>query len=297
MTQTVTSPVAGSDVPSIVEASIRNIRHLGTLPGVAAEIMNLSKDLNSTAKDVNKVIASDPAISTRILKVVNSTFYGLPRMIGSIDRAVALLGLNSVKNITIAASLHKVFRSERFSPDFDAGDLWTHSIAVAIGARGLAKRSGSGLSDEAFLAGLIHDVGIMVEMQACRPKFIEMIELLADDQSLTFRQAEEQLLGATHEAFGAGLCRKWKFPVTLEHVAGWHHQPMQLSEADRTLPAIVHVADVLAALINAGYTRTVEVEAVDPEVLCSLNLSEPDIEAVAETLPEAVQETQQLLSA
>ena len=111
--------------------------------------MRLTEDPNSTAKDVNKVIASDPAISTRSLKVVNSTFYDLPRMIGSIDRAIALLGLNSVKNIT---------------------------IAVAIGARGLAKRSGSGLSDEAFLAGLIHDVGIMVEMQACRPKFTVMIK-------------------------------------------------------------------------------------------------------------------------
>ena len=179
---------------------------------------------------------------------------------------------------------------------FDARDLWTHSVAVATAARGLAEKIGLSLPDEAFLAGLIHDVGIMVEMQACRQKFMEMLETLSDEQSLTFLQAEERVLGATHESFGAGLCRKWKFPRKLECVAGFHHRPMQLPESDRALPAIVHVADILAVRIGAGYTRTVETEAVDRLVLSALNLGEPDIEAVAKTLPDATQEAQQLLS-
>ena len=169
-------------------------------------------------------------------------------------------------------------------------------MAVATAARGFAEKVGLDLPDEAFLAGLIHDVGIMVEMQACRQKFIEMLEALSNEQSLTFLQAEERILGATHESFEAALCRKWKFPRKLEYVAGFHHRPMQLPESDRTLPAIVHVADILAVWIGAGYTRTVETEAIDPLVLSSLNLGEPDIEAVTETLPAATQEVQQLLS-
>lgn len=296
MTQTVTNIVARSDLSPIVETAIQQIKHFATLPGVALKIMDLTEDPKSSVGDINKIIRTDPALSTRILKIVNSSFYGLPRQIGSIDHAVLLLGLNAVKNIAIAASLNKVFRSKRNSPNFDVRDLWTHSVAVATGAHGLAVQAGFSLPDEAFLAGLIHDVGIMVEIQACRQKFDEMIEILSDEQSLTFRQAEEQVLGATHESFGAAICRKWKFPMKLEYVVGFHHRPLELPAADRTLPAIVHVADILAARIGIGYTRTVETEAVDPQVISSLNLSESDIEAVAETLPDAIRESQQLLS-
>ena len=297
MTPTETNAAVDSELPPIVAESIEKIRHIATLPAVALKIMELTEDPESTADDVHDVIKSDPALSTRILKVVNSSFYGLPRQIGSIHRAVLLLGLNAVKNIAIAASLHKTFQAERIGPDFDTRELWTHSIAVATGARMLAKKAQLDSPDEAFLAGLIHDVGILVEMQACREEFIEMLQLLSDDESLTFRQAEEQQLGATHEAFGIGLCRKWNFPMHLEHVAGFHHQPMQLAKADRTLPVVVHVADVLAAQIDIGYTRTVETESVDPEVLGCIDLSQSDLEALAEALPDAILETQQLLSA
>ena len=207
-----------------------------------------------------------------------------------------MLGFNAVKNIAISASLHKLFRTKNLDPHFDTRDLWMHSVAVATGALALAKKTGLVLTEEAFLAGLIHDVGIMIEMQACRQKFIEMIDTLPGEQSLTFRQAEARVLGATHEAFGAALFRKWKFPKKLEDVAGFHHRPMQLPESDRMLPAIVHVADILAARTGLGYTRTVETDAIDQQVLNTLGLSKDDLEAIAKTLPGAIQETQQLFS-
>lgn len=122
------------------------------------------------------------------------------------------------------------------------------------------------------------------------------LELLSREQNLTFRQAEQQLLGATHESFGAALCRNWNFPLQLMYVAECHHEPMQLPASDRVLPAIVHVADFLAARTGMGYTRTVEVDTVDQQILHALGLSEADIEAVADTLHEAIQETEQLYS-
>lgn len=284
------------DAPPIVEMSIDQIRHLATLPVVALEIMRLAEDPDSTADDVNRVITNDPALTTRILKVVNSTFYGLPRTVASIERGVLLLGLNAVKNVAVAASLHKVFQADEIGGDFDARDLWKHSVAVATGARLIAEKTSLSSSDEAFLAGLIHDVGIIVEMQACRPQFVEVIASLSADDDLNFRQAEEQVLGATHEMFGAVLCRRWRFPVILRSVVGHHHRPLDLPEEERVLPAIVHVADILAARIGAGYTRTVETTQVDPQILSLLNLDEADVEAIAEALPAAIEEAQQLLS-
>ena len=114
------------------------------------KIIGLVEDPDSTAQDLNKVISNDPALGTRILKVVNSVFYGLPRQIGSINRAIVLLGLNAVKNIAIAASLAKLFRGGQISDQFNARDLWIHSIGVATTTRLLADKVGLGLPDEAF---------------------------------------------------------------------------------------------------------------------------------------------------
>jgi len=159
-----------------ISATIQEISHIATLPEVTLKIIRIVEDPDSSAQDLNKVITNDPALGARILKVVNSAFYGLPGQIGSINRAIVLLGLNAVKNIAIAASLAKLFRGGQICPQFNARDLWQHSIAVATGTQLLSKEAGLGLPDEAFLAGLIHDMGIMVEMQARRAKLVEMFE-------------------------------------------------------------------------------------------------------------------------
>lgn len=295
MTQAITKTDNWNDFPPIVESSFQKIKNIATLPAVAHRIMNLVADAESSTEDLRKVIANDPALSACILKVVNSSFYGFPQQVSSIDRAIVLLGLNAIKNIAIATSLNKVFKSNQIGSEFDPCDLWTHSVAVAICARELSVKSGLEDPDEVFLAGLIHDIGIMVEMQANHQGFIEIIKTLSHEQSTTFRQAEEQVLGTTHELFGAYICRVWKFPPHFEYVARHHHEPMRLPETDRTLPAIVHVADILAAQIGEGYTRTVETETVAPEILSSLNLTESDLETLVATLIDAIQETQQLL--
>lgn len=279
---------------AIVQEAIQEISHIATLPEVTMKIIQLVEDPDSTAQDLNKVISNDPALGARILKVVNSAFYGLPGQIGSINRAIVLLGLNAVKNIAIAASLAKLFRGGRISPTFDARDLWTHAIASATGTRLLSDKIGLGLPDEAFLAGLIHNIGILVEIQARRPRFVEMLEKMDQDPDLTLRDAESQTLGANHEQFGAGLCKMWKFPQSFIYVTGFHHHPMDLPEKNRTLTGLVHVADILAAKLEVGFQRGVEHSDYDPALLESLKLSPQQIEQVAAALPKAMDDTRGL---
>ena len=164
MSQALLSEAANTNQRQIVHQAIQEITHIATLPEVTLKIIRLVEDPDSTARDLNQVISNDPALGTRILKVVNSAFYGLPDQIGSINRAIVLLGLNAVKNIAIAASLAKLFRGGKICPSFDARDLWTHCIAVATGTRLLADKTGLGLPDEAFLAGLIHDIPSCAEL-------------------------------------------------------------------------------------------------------------------------------------
>jgi HD-like signal output (HDOD) protein len=254
------------------------------------------EDPNSTAQDLNRIITNDPALGARILKVVNSAFYGLPGQIGSINRAIVLLGLNAVKNIAIAASLAKLFRGGQICPKFNARDLWTHSVAVGTCTRLLAEELGLGLPDEAFLAGLIHDMGIMVEMQARRAKFVEALEMLDTTPGTTLRHAETIALGADHEQFGAALCRLWKFPTSFSFVTGYHHHPLDLPEGSRMLAALVHVADITAAQAQLGYCGSVESAQVSPEILTALTLTPQKVQVAAAKLPEAIEGVSALLT-
>jgi HD-like signal output (HDOD) protein len=261
----------------IVANALREISHIATLPEITVKVVELVENPRSTAQDLHKVIAGDPALCSRILKVVNSSFYGLPGQIGSINRAIVMLGLNAVKNIAIAASLAKLFRGGDLTPTFSARDLWLHSNLTAVACRLMAGTLKMGLADEAFLAGLIHDIGIMVEMQADRNKLIEVLHRVGADSrgvpATDFMEQELAVFGATHEDFGAGLCERWKFPRCLTVVTGFHHRVMQAPEESRVLPAIVHVADRLAADVGGGFRQDLLETTISADVLDLLKLT------------------------
>lgn len=275
---------------AIVTAAIQEISHIATLPEVTMKIIKLVEDPDSTAQDLNNVISNDPALGARILKVVNSAFYGLPGQIGSINRAIVLLGLNAVKNIAIAASLAKLFRGGKIAANFDARDLWQNAIASACATRLLAEKVHLGLPDEAFLSGLIHDIGIMVEIQARRNQFVEILQKLEENPMLSLRDAEKKVLGANHEQFGQGLCKLWKFPQSFQYVTGFHHRPTELAPGQRTLTGLVHVADVITKKLGIGFTVGTEQSEVDPALMKELGLTQGHIDEVIKQLPEAIEE-------
>lgn len=299
MTQATETTGNSSEVQlsEVVDSALQEISHIATLPEITLKIIKLVEDPDSTAQDLTKVITNDPALGARILKVVNSAFYGLPGQIGSINRAIVLLGLNAVKNIAIAASLAKLFRGGQICPEFDAKLLWNHSIASASCTSLLAEKIGLGLPDEAFLAGLIHDLGIMVEIQARRLKFVQVCETMAKNPSLTIRQAERDAMGATHEDFGAGLCRLWKFPQNFVYVTGYHHHPLDLAENNRTLAMLVHVADLVAVKAGVGFEMVVEIDEIDPLIMKESGLTEAHIAEACEELPRAVEEASAFMNA
>ncbi len=280
---------------AMILSTIQEISHIATLPEITLKIIRIVEDPESSAQDLNKVITNDPALGARILKVVNSAFYGLPGQIGSINRAIVLLGLNAVKNIAIAASLAKLFRGGQICPQFNAKDLWQHSVTVATTTQLLAKEIGLGLPDEAFLAGLIHDIGIMVEMQARRAKLVEAFEKHAANPGMGFRDVEKQVLGASHEQFGMALCKHWKFPASFSFVTGYHHRPMELATPNRTLTALVHVADVLSKQQKTGFTADIEVDQPFEQILKDMNITPQRIENVLNALPQATEEASALI--
>lgn len=285
---------------AMIEATIRGISHIATLPEITLKIIELVEDPTSTAQDLHNIIASDQALCSRILKVVNSAFYGLPRQIGSINRAIVLLGLNAVKNIAIAASLTKLFRGGELCPEFSARDLWIHSVATAACAKLICDQMKLEMPDEAFLTGLIHDIGIMVEMQGRRDDLVEVFGAMNFDKNgvpdCDMREVERRVMGADHSAFGAALCESWKFPKPFVFATGHHHDPLALPAENRMLTSIICVADRMSAQLGYGFRSDLLSTEIDDDILGEVRMTGEQLETVREKLPQAYDEVEATFS-
>lgn len=285
------TPVA-LDPAQAVKLALSRIGDIATLPEVTAKIIAVVDDPKSTARDLHTIIKNDPALATKILKVVNSAFYGLPGQISEIDRAIVLLGLSAVKNITISASISRLFTAERISDRFSARDIWKHCVAVAVATRQFCAVIGKrAFAEEAFLAGLIHDLGLLVQRQAFPDQLKEIIRI-AGESGRPFCEIETEMIGADHQVLGSALAAKWKFPRGLQTVIGYHHRISNLAEENRLAPTIVYIADVLCCHERVGFYLTAENQPLDDGILSSIGLSEADFNAVREGLPQLVEEAE-----
>jgi HD-like signal output (HDOD) protein len=272
-----------------VRDAVRRISTIATLPEVVAKIVTTVEDPKSSAAQLNRIVSHDPALVTRILKVVNSAFYGLPGQIGSIERAIVLLGLNAVKNIAVAASLGQLFRGVKLCDGFTAKDLWTHCIAVAVCSRDLARTLKLSIADEAFLAGMIHDVGLLISMQLSPEKLRVACEQSAASADVDFCATERQLVGMDHQQLGEALCEIWKFPKSCQVVAGHHHDLEIVAHDSRQLLSIVHVVDTLVCQTpGTGFPYTARHQPLDEATLKNYDIDPSAVERLRQRIPELV---------
>ena len=273
------------DAKVLVDSAIAKVGEIATLPEVTVRIIKIVEDPKSTARDLHEVIKNDPALSTRLLKVVNSAFYGLPGQIASVDRAIVLLGLSAVKNISIAASMTQLFNAGASVEGFSGVELWRHAIAVGVAARQIVRVQGRPAVEESFLAGLIHDLGLLVERQVYGKQIAEVIAR-HEAASTGFWELEREIIGADHQAFGMALANKWRFPMHLCNAIGYHHKPMELAETNRGLPSLIHVADILACRCGLGFSQTAAGTEYRDEILDLVDIGREDLDEIAAELPE-----------
>jgi HD-like signal output (HDOD) protein len=263
--------VVESDPQVLVNQAVAKVAAIATLPEITSKIISTVEDPRSSATQLHKIVSNDPALVTRMLKVVNSAFYGLPGQIASIERAIVLLGLNAVKNIAIAASLGQLFRGNQLCEGYSAKDLWTHCVAVAVAAREMAKEMKLSIVDEAFLAGMIHDVGILVALQTA-PEKLRAICDQAKRTEIDFCSAERAATGVDHQMLGTGLAEAWKFPRSCLLVTGNHHQPHNLEEADRLLVCLVYAADTICCQAGKGFSLTAKQQKIEDIESCGIKI-------------------------
>lgn len=280
-TETLSEPLAAT------HEVVKKINAIATLPEVTSRIVATVEDPKSSAAQLHQIVSHDPALVTRILKVVNSAFYGLPGQIASIERAIVLLGLNAVKNIAVAASLGQLFRGIKICEGFTAKDLWAHCIGVGVSARHLARQMRLPLADEAFLAGMIHDVGLLVSLQVFPDKLAEACER-AKAEGGDFCELERQVVGYDHQQLGLALCEQWKFPRSCQLVAGFHHRPAALAVNNRLLVSLVYVADTLCCAAGNGFNLTAKSQVIDEGLIAAIGLDPIMIEQTRTRIPELI---------
>ncbi len=268
----------------MIQQVVKRVTTLATLPEVTAQIVQTVENPRSSAAELHQIVAHDPSMVSRILKVVNSSFYGLPGQIGSIERAIVLLGLNAVKNIAVAASLGQLFRGGRLCDGYTPKDLWKHCIAVAVAARDLARQLKLAVVEEAFLCGMIHDVGILIELQEFSGPLAEVCAATQNGEG-SFCQMEERIIGVTHQQLGAALAEQWKFPRSCQLVAAYHHQP-QIATGDRVLPTLVWAADILCHQAGQGFSLPASCQTLDDGLMASIGLSEAMVAKTTQSLKE-----------
>ncbi|MCC6465065.1 MAG: HDOD domain-containing protein [Planctomycetes bacterium] len=229
------------------------VEDLPTLPHVVAKIGQMTVSPQTNAADIGKLISNDPALSSKILRLVNSSYYGFPRKITSVTKAIVLLGFAKVKNMAISAAVVDVMRPAGGVEGFDFVQYWRHAVATAVAAEVVARRVHPLQADDAFVSGLLAETGKSLMAWHLPEKYAEALRF-ARQHKVIMLEAEEEVLTCNHAEVGGYLAETWNFPETLVEVIRHAPHPDDVRR-DRMMIDCVHVANAMTnalGIMGAG---------------------------------------------
>lgn len=259
---------------------LKKIRNLPTLPAILARIMSTLDDPRSSAGDLERIIRNDQALTTKLLAVANSAYYGFRHEVNSVRRAVVAIGYQEVRNLCVGLSLMGYLKPGTFKDPDMAEKLWLHSLAVSEGARIVAEKNGTVDAELAFTSGLLHDVGKVV-LSAFFPEDVAQLQALLRT-GVPFLEAERELEMA-HEDVGRALANHWELPPMIAEVMGRHHHLSRALDHIKMV-STVHVADYLARRLGLADTYRNDDPELKPLATESLGLSNADLVFIAKDL-------------
>ncbi|MFK7742421.1 MAG: HDOD domain-containing protein [Planctomycetota bacterium] len=270
-----------------LEDLIDNTVSIPTIPTVLTEITAIFDSPDGSAKDAAAVIEKDPAIATRALRLVNSSFYGLKNPVSNINLACSILGLKVIKNLVVQATVLQTFDTGDDRKGIDADWLWDHSFKTAVACRFLAEHSPAGsdfAKEDAYTCGLIHDIGKLILIDSQGDRFGEANEL-SRATSMPLAKAEGEVFGFNHAHVGGLLANRWKLAPSVQAAVMYHHSPATNPE-DWARGFLVKAANTIAhraARGNGGWHGDV----LDDDSLQTLQLDEEQLKDVYAATAEA----------
>ena len=261
---------------------IEKIDDLPTLPRTVLQITGLVNDPKSSAKDLARVITDDQVLTVRLLKLVNSSFYGFPQRISTVTGAIVLLGFDAIRNLLLTTSVFDLFANRNRQKKRDQERFWDHSLGCAVGAKVIGNYLRHDKIEELFVSGLLHDIGKIVEMMFLPDEFSKIVAAVNRDNIL-MTTAENNVLGYNHAEVGKLLAEKWNLPVKLVQVIAHHHHPDNAGSF-AVEAAIVHLADIFCRALNMGYGGDNKIPPLDTLAWERLKIQTSAIEGIMETM-------------
>jgi putative nucleotidyltransferase with HDIG domain len=271
--------------PKILRHKVENINTLPTVPGVLKRLSAVIEKPRITLVEISAFISNDPALTTRVLKMVNSTIYGFPGRIASVSHATMLLGLNVIKGLLLGVSIFELMQKTMKG-------FYEHSLACAIASRVIAQKKGLKEPEEVSVAGLLHDIGKVI-LTIEFPAEYQAAMNEAQEKGISIFDAEKNQFNATHANVGSWLAEKWRFPRNLIEIIECHHRPALAKNAPRET-AIVHMADLLVRARGFGFAGEIFVPEVNTIAYELLNLSETDMKDVLRELEDNMESAENI---
>lgn len=229
---------------------IASIGDLPASPAIVSTLMNLTSDLNTDIENICQVIMTDQSLSAKVLKLSNSSFYGRTKEVQTLKHAVLLLGFKTLRSLVVASSTHSLYHTLSDTKFRDS--LWEHTLATALASRITAEAVRQPHVEEAFLAGLMHDIGKLVLSQKIFNDYRTVVDKVEAAQA-RFIDIEEKEFGFNHTDVGLLLLHKWAFPHILSNAVFEHHDPIEVDDQSVSLACIVNLANDLAKNLTIGF--------------------------------------------
>jgi len=283
---------AGLGTNDKLQNIIRTTRDLPAMPQVASKVLELSSDPNTSADQLQQVISDDQAMTGRILKIANSAMYSCSRKVKTLTEAIVMLGFNSIRSLVVTSAARNLYNTRKVTTGLKERLLWEHSVGAAFACRLLVQERIPKLAEEAFLAGLMHDIGKLVLNLRVPEQFDEIVQLVYNDNR-SFHLTEKEILGFNHAEVGARLVNKWNLSPVLEDTILNHHNPEAMT-IDNPLLLYLDLGNKVCHKLGVGFVEKPDLDLNNCLTNQILGLSPETFDLVAARLQETLEDEMEI---
>jgi len=263
-----------------------NRSDISSIRNVVSGIVRIINDPNSTAKDLKEMIQIDPPLTGRVLRVANSAYYASRKEISELQQAIIWIGYDALKEMALSQKVCEIFVKDASIESFSRALLWKHSVAVAILAKLIFRREFGERGENIYAAGLLHDVGIIVEDQFFQDEFKQIL-IKSENEKKNLIKAENEILGVMHTEIGKAITDNWNLPEELVVAIGCHHNPEKAPERFSRIISTLYIADFFCQERDIGYSDApFQDEAVFKECLMKLDVQPHALDLIANDMEQ-----------